>query len=100
MSALNYTRKDFLTAMTKFLDPEHSIQVVPPLTAPPGGWLCYHCVTARKQDSARVVNEAITLAPVSINISDAVGNVIGIAMVALPHCMPCLGGTGSRLLTS
>ncbi len=76
------------------------IEPAPPLTAPPGGWLCYHCVTARKQDPARMVNDAITLAPASVQIGDALGNIIGIQMVALPHCMACLGGTGSRLITS
>ena len=94
---MSYTRKDFLTAMTHLQDSR--LEIVPPLTAPSAGWLCYHCVTARKQDPARNVADAITLAPTSVQITDMLGNVIGVQMVALPHCYDCLGGTGSRLLT-
>lgn len=73
------------------------IAVVPPLVATGPLGLCHPCVTARKTDPARQVAEAITLAPVSVQISDGIGQVIGVAMVALPHCYGCLGG-GSKLI--
>jgi hypothetical protein len=97
---VNYIRKDFLTAMTHPHNTPAGLAIIPPLavTGPLG--LCYHCCAARKTDPARAVSEAVCLAPVSVNIGDALGNVIGVAMVAVGHCMDCLGGTGSRLITS
>jgi hypothetical protein len=78
------------------------VTVVPPLRAAGPLGLCYQCIMARKADPARQVAEAVTLAPAKIDISDALGNVIGVAFVALPHCQRCLAGpgTGSRLITS
>jgi hypothetical protein len=97
---VNYTRKDFLTAMTHPDNTPAGLTIIPPLAATGPLGLCYHCCAARKTDPARTVSEAICLAPVSVNIGDALGNVIGVAMVAVGHCMDCLGGTASRLITS
>ena len=96
---MNYTRKDFLTAMTHPHNTPAGLTIIPPLIATGPLGLCYHCCTARKTDPARTVNEAITMAPASVQIGDTLGNVIGVQMVALPHCMACLGGTGSRFIT-
>jgi hypothetical protein len=97
---VNYTRKDFPTTMTHPQSTPSSLTIIPPLTATGPLGLCYHCVTARKTDPARHVAEAITLAPVAVQIGDALGNVVGVQMVPVPHCIACLGGTGSRLITS
>jgi hypothetical protein len=77
-----------------------SIYVHPPLAAAGPLGLCYQCVVARKTDPARVVAEAITLAPTAVPIGDQLGQVIGMQIVALPHCLACLSGTGSRLITT
>ena len=97
---MTYTRKDFLTAMTHPHNTPPGLAIIPPLIATGPLGLCYHCVTARKTDPARHVAEAITLAPVAVQIGDALGNIVGVQMVPVPHCMACLGGTGSRLITS
>ncbi len=79
--------------MTDFLNPAPALTATGPLG------LCYQCCTARKTDPATQVAEAITLAPASIQIGNELGQVIGIQMVALPHCLACLGGRESRLIT-
>jgi hypothetical protein len=81
------------------LTPAPSIYVHPPLTATGPLGLSYQCVVARKTDPARAVAEAITLAPAAVPIGDQLGQVIGVQIVALPHCMACLSGSGSKLIT-
>jgi hypothetical protein len=83
-------------------DPDQArttLEVPPSLTATGPLGLCYQCVTQRIKDPARAVADAVTLAPTSVQIADAIGNVIGIQMVALPHCQACMSGTSSRLIT-
>jgi hypothetical protein len=64
------------------------------------GVSCYHCCMAHKTDPARAVAEAVTLAPATVQIGNELGQVIGVQIVALPHCLACLsGGSGSRLIT-
>jgi hypothetical protein len=76
-----------------------ALEVPPPLTATGPLGCCYQCVTTRQKDPAKQVAQAITLAPTTVQITDAIGNVIGIQIVALPHCQACMSGTSSRLIT-
>lgn len=85
--------------MENLLNPAPRLITPAPLTATGPLGLCYHCVIARKSDPARAVSEAITLAPVSVQISDALGQPVGVAIVALPHCNACLAGGTSLLVT-
>lgn len=75
------------------------LELPKPLTATGPLGLCYQCVIARQKDPARPVAQAITLAPSAVQITGAIGQVIGVQMVALPHCQACLTGTSSRLIT-
>jgi len=85
--------------MTGLLKPD-PLHIPPPLVATGPLGLCYQCCTTRAKDPAHQVSEAITLAPTSVQIGDALGNTIGIQIIALPHCMACLSGTGSKLITA
>jgi len=86
---------DHLNPAPSLTQPQHLIA-----TGPLG--LCYHCVTSHPAHPHKPVPEAITLAPAAVPITDQMGQVIGMQIVALPHCQACAttpGSGSSRLIT-
>jgi hypothetical protein len=48
--------------------------------------LCNPCCAARKADPEQPVRDAVTLVPAQVPIPGPGGQVIGVGVVALPHC--------------
>jgi hypothetical protein len=85
-------------------DLRHGLAVQPPVktTGPLG--LCNPCCAARKQDPEQPVREAVTLVPATVPIPGPGGQIMGIGVVALPHCWEHIpgpsAGAAPRLLVA
>ncbi len=67
-------------------DPRHVLAVQPPVKAAGPLGLCNPCCAARIADPGQPLREAVTLVPATVPIGGPGGQVIGVGVVALPHC--------------
>jgi len=78
------------------------LAVTPPVKASGPLGLCNPCCAARIADPEQPLREAVTLVPATVPIPGPGGQVIGVGVVALPHCWEHIPrpapGQGSGLL--
>jgi hypothetical protein len=81
-------------------DPRHGLVIPPPVKASGPLGLCNPCCAARKADPEQPLREGVTLVPAQVPIMGPGGQVIGIGVVALPHCWEHIPGAaaGSGLI--
>ncbi len=70
-----------------------SVQSPVKATGPFG--LCNPCCAARIADPEQPLREAVTLVPAQVPIAGPGGQVIGVGVVALPHCWEHIPGPGA-----
>ena len=66
-------------------DPRH-VLVPPPVKVSGPLGLCNPCCAARLADPEQPLREAVTLVPSQVPIAGPGGQLVGIGVVALPHC--------------
>lgn len=81
-------------------DARNSLHVQPPVRSAGPLGLCNPCCAARIADPEQLLAEAVTLVPCTVPIAGPGGQVIGVGVVALPHCWEHIprGAAGSGLI--